>query len=212
MRQRQIGRRRQSYWMVYIILLFVSIPLIWNIYHSFHDIYKTNNSIIEAESFGAPREEQSSSSLSTLQLSEENTEALNSNNNKKDEVHSTYWESSKSVVMGMINGFPLSIYETFVGSLRATGYPGHIILGIANDAPKGTIDYLNSQNVTIKYIENAERCTYNGTKLNNGKIVNMQKEKGWKCTSDHPDYKLTWGRFTIKIGLTNVQSVQMVLY
>jgi len=98
----------------------------------------------------------------------------------------------------MINGFPLSIYETFVGSLRATGYPGHIILGIANDAPKGTIDYLNSQNVTIKYIENAERCTYNGTKLNNGMIVNMQKEKGWKCTKDHPDYKLTWGR--LKIG------------
>jgi len=46
--------------------------------------------------------------------------------------------------------------------------------------------------------ENAERCTYNGTKLNNGMIVNMQKEKGWKCTKDHPDYKLTWGR--LKIG------------
>ena len=110
MRQRQIGRRRQSYWMVYIILLFVSIPLIWNIYHSFHDIYKTNNSIIEDESFGAPREEVAkpqSSSLLTQQLSEmmaaasaqDNTEALNTNNNKKDEEHSTYWDSSKSAVM-----------------------------------------------------------------------------------------------------------------
>ena len=123
----QIGRRHRSYWMIYIIILIVSIPLIWNVYHSFHDIYKTNNSIIEAESFGAPREEvakpQSSSSLLTLQLSEmmaaasaqDNTEALNTNNKKKDEEHSTYWDSSKSVVMGMINGYHLSIYETFVG-------------------------------------------------------------------------------------------------
>ena len=150
----------------------------WNIYHSFHDINKTNDSIIEAF---APQQDAKPLSLT---------------NNKKDEEHSTtYWDSSKSVVMGMINGYHLSIYETFVGSLRATGYPGHIILGVANDAPKGTIDYLNSQNVTIKYIENAERCTYNGTKLNNGKIVNMQKEWGWKCTKDHPDYKLSWGRF-----------------
>ena len=97
--------------------------------------------------------------------------------------------------MGMINGYPLHIYETFVGSLRATGYPGTIILGIASDAPKGTIEYLNSQNVTIKYIENAERCTYNGTKLNTGEIIDMQKAKGWKCSKDHPDYKITWGRF-----------------
>ena len=199
MRQRQIGRRRQSYWMVYIILLFVSIPLIWNVYHSFHDIYKTNNSIIEDESF-APQQDAKPQSLNTNNKKDKEVakpqQPLNTSN-KKDEEHSTYWDSSKSVVMGMINGYHLSIYETFVGSLRATGYPGHIILGIANDAPEGTVDYLTSQNVTIKYIENAERCTYNGTKLNNGKIVDMQKEKGWKCTKDHPDYKLTWGRWRL---------------
>ena len=95
----------------------------------------------------------------------------------------------------MINGFPTHIYQTFVGSLRATGYSGNIILGIASDAPTSTVDYLASQNVTIKYIENAEKCTYNGTKLNTGKVIDMQTTKGWKCTKEHPDYKLTWARF-----------------
>ena len=71
----------------------------------------------------------------------------------------------------MINGFPTHIYQTFVGSLRATGYSGNIILGIASDAPTSTVDYLASQNVTIKYIENAEKCTYNGTKSNTEKVL-----------------------------------------
>lgn len=71
----------------------------------------------------------------------------------------------------MINGYPVHTYRTFVGSLRATGYAGHIILGIANDAPYHIVDYLTSQNVTIQYIENAEKCTYNGTKSNTEKVL-----------------------------------------
>lgn len=95
----------------------------------------------------------------------------------------------------MINGYPVHTYRTFVGSLRATGYAGHIILGIANDAPYHIVDYLTSQNVTIQYIENAEKCTYNGTKSNTEKVFDMQKTNGWKCTKEYPDYKLTWARF-----------------
>ena len=55
--------------------------------------------------------------------------------------------------MSMINGYPLGIYQNFVGSLQATGYLGYIILGIASNAPQGTINYLTSQNVSPPAID-----------------------------------------------------------
>mmetsp|Transcript_35002 Transcript_35002/g.64811 ORF Transcript_35002/g.64811 Transcript_35002/m.64811 type:complete len:335 (+) Transcript_35002:167-1171(+) len=109
------------------------------------------------------------------------------------------WDPSKSVVMGMASGYGLNVYQQFVGSLRATGYSGHIILGVStniiNENNNDVSRYLKSQNVTMKGIEmEGSVCTYNGTIDNYGKVIDMQKS-GWKCPKAYPDYKITWARF-----------------
>jgi hypothetical protein len=70
------------------------------------------------------------------------------------------WDPAKCVVIGLAVGYPLEVFETFVGSLRATGYPGHIILGIATDTDQQTRDYLAKRNVTMKEVPLADHCTY----------------------------------------------------
>ena len=113
---------------------------------------------------------------------------------KSSSQSSDKWDSSKSAVMGLATGYNLDVYKRFVGSLRATGYPGHIILGIAKNAPDDVLDYLAQQNVTAKVVEMADKCTYNGTIGNEGTPINM---KGWHCAKAYPDYKITWGRFPL---------------
>ena len=46
-----------------------------------------------------------------------------------------------AVVIGLAVGYPLSYFEQFVGSLRATGYDGHIILGVAENVDSSTLEY-----------------------------------------------------------------------
>lgn len=100
------------------------------------------------------------------------------------------WDSNKSAVLGLGTGYPLSVYERFVGSLRATGYSGYILLGIANDAPSNVVEYLTANNVTTHVVEFADKCTYDGAEGHNGKPIDS-----WKCLKDYPDWKITWGRF-----------------
>ena len=42
---------------------------------------------------------------------------------------------SKCAVIGIGVGYGVDMFEGFVGSLRSIGYKGHIILGIAENAP-----------------------------------------------------------------------------
>ncbi len=105
------------------------------------------------------------------------------------------WESSKSAVLGLASGYPRSVYEGFVGSLRATGFSGHIILAIAKDAPSDVVSYLSEQNVTMKYVERADKCTYDGAIDDRGIPIDMSKSGEWKCPKEYPDYKITWARF-----------------
>jgi hypothetical protein len=64
------------------------------------------------------------------------------------------WQSSHSAVLAMATNMGMDLFQIFVGSLRATGYSGHIILGITGDGGWGggedVVDYLTSQNVTMK--------------------------------------------------------------
>ena len=114
---------------------------------------------------------------------------------KSNETHvASNWDSSKSAVLGLASGYGLNVYQDFVGSLRATGYTGHIILGIAKNAPSDVLNYLKEQNVTIEFVEIAEKCTYNGTIGQEGKPIDM---KDWSCPSAYPDYKITWARFPL---------------
>ena len=107
----------------------------------------------------------------------------------------SHWDSSKSAVLGLASGYSRYVYEGFVGSLRATGFSGHIILAIAKDAPPDVISYLTEQNVTMKHVEKAEKCTYDGAIGDKGTPIDMNKSHEWKCPKDYPDYKITWARF-----------------
>jgi hypothetical protein len=125
-------------------------------------------------------------------VKEDTTSAIADNQQTNSKSH---WDSSKSAVLGLASGYGRQVYEMFVGSLRATGFTGHIILAIAKDAPSDVVSYLSEQNVTIKYVERADKCTYNGTIGEKGVPIDMQKSSEWKCPKDYPDYKITWSRF-----------------
>ena len=188
---RTLGRHQHRRWRALLIT-----PIVFGFSFALQSIWRSFSSLNldnESSSFlPPPREkivgEQPPAAAASTQTASTDNKVLQQEKVAAADVvgEKNDWDSSKSVVMGMINGYPLHIYETFVGSLRATGYVGSIILGIASDAPQVTIDYLNSQNVTIKYIENAEKCTYNGTKLNTGEVIDMHASGGWKCTKDYP--------------------------
>jgi len=84
------------------------------------------------------------------------------------------------------------VYKVFVGTLRATGYTGHIILGIAPNAHLDIKQYLYSMNVTTREVVMAEKCTYAGALQENG-----DPSKEQKCSAAYPDYKIQWGRFPL---------------
>lgn len=117
-----------------------------------------------------------------------NTSASNSTSG------AVHWDTSKSVVMGLATGYPLYTYKQFVGSLRATGFPGHIILGIKKNPGDDVLQYFKEQNVTGRVVEMASNCTYNGYKGHDGKVIDTSD---WHCAKNYPDYKITWGRFPL---------------
>ncbi len=70
-----------------------------------------------------------------------------------------------------------------MGSLRATGYPGHIILGISEDAPSDVVDYLTSQGATVHRYVKVDR--------NEGRPIDMNNPTnghGWQWPREYHDY------------------------
>ena len=65
-------------------------------------------------------------------------------------------------VMGLMTGGGINIWKTFVGSLRARGYDGHIILGLSPDLDQTSWKYLESKGVT-GYAVPMGVCKYNET-------------------------------------------------
>ncbi|KAL7535690.1 hypothetical protein ACHAXR_008940, partial [Thalassiosira sp. AJA248-18] len=90
---------------------------------------------------------------------------------------------------GLATNLHIESFKQFVGSLRATGYPGQIILGIGPDAPQNVLQYLNQNNVTVKVVEMADNCTHNL-----GKILHTES---WQCPKAYPRFKITWARFPL---------------
>jgi hypothetical protein len=110
------------------------------------------------------------------------------------------WDSSRCAVLAMATNMGLGEYQTFVGSLRATGYSGRIVLGISHDASSEIIDYLNANGVTMRKYIKAEKCTYDGYVNNEGKVLDMNHPPShhpWQCSAEYPDYKMTHGRFVL---------------
>ncbi|CAB9498894.1 expressed unknown protein [Seminavis robusta] len=102
-------------------------------------------------------------------------------------------DSSHATVMGMAMA-----RDIFVGSLRATGFKGNIILAISQDPKEGVEAYLKSQNVTLKRI-NVINCTYDILTIkgvNKNKLNSHTREVG-TCAHPYPDLKIRWSRFAL---------------
>jgi len=152
-------------------------------------------SIDDAVETGQQNEEESNSEDTVDPFKEEDTKKEATSELMKEkgmEEFASPWDSDKSAVIGLASGYGLNVFEVFVGSLRATGYQGHIILGISKNAPKHVTDYLESQNVTMKEVVpmKGKKCTYYGELQNTG-----HKSTDQTCSEDHPDIKIQWGRF-----------------
>ena len=96
-------------------------------------------------------------------------------------------DSSNATVMALASGYDITVYHRFVGSLRKTGYKGHIILGVAPDVPKDIVDYLRSRNVMYKRLRWVN-CSYD-------LIVNDGKPA--QCAYPYSDIKTRWSRFPL---------------
>jgi hypothetical protein len=81
--------------------------------------------------------------------------------------------------------------QRFVGSLRKTGYAGHILLGVAPRPSKRLVDYLRGRNVTIHEVRWVD-CTYNSDNATNK--ANML-ERPPRCAHPYADVKRRWARY-----------------
>ncbi|KAL7577294.1 hypothetical protein ACA910_002037 [Epithemia clementina (nom. ined.)] len=114
-------------------------------------------------------------------------------------------DSSTATVMGMATGYNLGVYKRFVGSLRNTGYQGHIILGLAPSPGTQSsliLRYLQSRNVTVKILKYAP-CNY--TQQSDTMIMDTAQQQqmkeifqGKQCAHPYSDIKTRWSRFPLQ--------------
>jgi hypothetical protein len=85
----------------------------------------------------------------------------------------------------------------FVGSLRNSGFQGNIILMVDNLMGEGAHEYLESQNVTMKFLTKTN-CTFDPTqsKLKEWQN-NLHDQERYTCAHPYPSLKLRWGRFAV---------------
>jgi hypothetical protein len=103
-------------------------------------------------------------------------------------------DSSHATVMGMATGYTLSTYQSFVGSLRKSGFKGNIILVIAQDPNPGVESYLKSRGVTMKKLKIVD-CAIKS--LEAAEVKNAHHQEVITCADPYPYLKVRWGRFPI---------------
>lgn len=93
----------------------------------------------------------------------------------------------KDAVMALFTNAGIGGFRNYVGSLRATGYDGHIILGVTMPLPKHEEEYLIRRNVTFFGVMQTQ-CD-----------ATMKKSAGQHirdvCAEGYEDLKLEWGRY-----------------
>jgi len=111
--------------------------------------------------------------------------------------------SDTATVIGMATNYDLEVYERFVGSLRKTGYQGHIILGVGPDVSQRVLQYFRYRNVTAKILSWVN-CTYatapaatNSSKDDSHRNDEIFLQKDTHCAHPYPDIKLRWSRFPL---------------
>lgn len=90
--------------------------------------------------------------------------------------------SSTATVMGMATGYDLQVYKRFVGSLRKSGFKGHIILGVSPNVSQEILDYFAHRKVTPKILKMLP-CTF---------------RNNTECAVPYLDIKTTWSRFPLQ--------------
>ena len=106
---------------------------------------------------------------------------------KADTVLDSNKKSSRmdenAAVIGIATGYGLDTYQSFVGSLRKSGYKGNIILGVSPDIKPNVEEYLLAKNVTMKKIYKTE-CA-----------PTVTASEG--CAAPYPNVKIRWARFPL---------------
>lgn len=100
------------------------------------------------------------------------------------ETSRTTCRTRNATVIGLAVGYDLNVLRLFVGSLRNTGYCGHILLGVAPDVSNSILEYLHRQQVTVHRLKWTP-CEY---RYNLESIV---------CAQPYSNLKIRWGRFPL---------------
>ena len=102
--------------------------------------------------------------------------------------------SRTATVMGMATNYDVNVYKRFVGSLRATGYLGNIILAVSPTPKPGVEEYLTQEGVIMKRLNyvNCSSDILKGATPENAHAVEVMT-----CADPYPDLKVRWGRFAL---------------
>jgi hypothetical protein len=103
-------------------------------------------------------------------------------------------DSSKATVMAMGTNYGLRDYRRFVGSLRKTGFSGHIILAVSPKIAKDSFRYLLEKNVTVHKVQYVN-CSQ--PIKSNGDPSNHHDKEMVTCVHPYPNLKNRWGRFPL---------------
>jgi hypothetical protein len=103
--------------------------------------------------------------------------------------------SQHATVMGMATGLPLNNFKAFVGTLRDSGFQGHIIL-VVDEPALDVRKYLTDQNVTMKFLTKVN-CTFDPNASIQAKDNNPHHKERYTCAHPYPSLKLRWGRFAL---------------
>jgi hypothetical protein len=107
------------------------------------------------------------------------------------ETLNLHGNSSTATVIALASGYPVVVYQRFVGTLRKSGYTGHIILGVAPDITDASLQYLQYRKVTVKILSWVN-CTYMKGPEDEDDIF-----KETTCADPYPDIKIRWSRFPL---------------
>jgi hypothetical protein len=104
--------------------------------------------------------------------------------------------------MGMATGLHMADLTIFVGSLRKTGYQGHIILGVNDDIEESVLDYFKMRNVT-PIIVSYSHCTFEPFYKTKEELKAETSSSLVRdltvCAEAYPDVKLRWAKYPMGI-------------
>ena len=125
-------------------------------------------------------------------------------------IPAPYRDSSTATIMGMATGLHMVDLIIFVGSLRKTGYRGHIILGVNEDVDKSVLNYFMLRNVTAVSIRYSP-CTFEPFYKTEAELKAETDSSLVRdltvCAEAYPDVKLRWAKYPMGIDwLENCKS------